>query len=249
MTARQWEVFFEVHSGLLREGPGDAASTRRAFACIRGLPEQPRILDLGCGSGAQALELAGLCRGRITAVDNHPAFVEALRLRAEQLGLSGRIAAQVGDMRNLSFPPGSFDLIWAEGSIFITGFAAGLSAWRPLLAEGGYAAVTESCWKKPEVPREVREFWDEVYPAIRGIPETQVLVRQAGYDLEESFVLPDEAWWNYYGPIEAKLPELEARYAGDPQALEVLAAERREIAMFRKHSASYGYVFFIARRR
>ncbi len=243
------EVFFEVHSGLPREGPGDPACTRRAFASIRGLPERPRILDLGCGSGAQTLELARLCLGTIVAVDNHEPFLGQLRERAARLGLEDRIEARLGDMGSLPFEPGSFDLLWAEGSIFVAGFAAGLSAWRPLLCEAGHIAVTEACWLKPEVPREVREFWDEAYPAIRGIPETQEMVRAAGYDLVDSFVLPDSAWWNYYGPIERKLPGLESRHAGDPRALEVLAAERREIDLFRRHCDCYGYVFFIARRR
>ena len=243
------EIFFEVHSGLPREGPGDAPSTRRAFACISGLPTRPRVLDVGCGPGAQTLELARLCAGPIVAVDNHAPFLEALRHRAAQSGLADRIQTRQADMGQLPFAPGSFDLIWAEGSIYLVGFTAGLAAWRPVLAEGGHVAVTEACWLKQEVPREAREFWDEVYPAIRGIPENQAMVREAGYELLESFVLPDSAWWNYYEPIERKLPGLEAWHAGNPQALEVLAAERQEIAMFRGYCDCYGYVFFVARKR
>ncbi len=91
MTGGQQEVFFEVHSGL---------------------PERPRILDLGCGPGAQTLELAGLCQGRIVAVDNHEPFLEQLRPRAAQLGLADRVEARLGDMGSLPFEPGSFDLIW-----------------------------------------------------------------------------------------------------------------------------------------
>ena len=249
MTEGQRQVFFEVHAGLSREGPGDPASTRRAFACARGLPRHPRILDLGCGPGAQTLELAELSDGQVLAVDNHEPYLQALEARAARLGLADRVRTQLGDMRRLSFEPGSFDLIWAEGSIYLVGFAAGLAAWRPFLAEGGHIAVTEACWLKQEVPREAREFWDEVYPAIRGIPENQAMVREAGYELLESFALPDSAWWNYYEPIERKLPGLEARHAGNPQALEVLAAERQEIAMFRGYCDCYGYVFFVARKR
>ena len=50
--------FFEIHQGLPREGPGDFDSTRRALALLGGLPERPRILDIGCGPGMQTnLEL------------------------------------------------------------------------------------------------------------------------------------------------------------------------------------------------
>ena len=38
-------VFFEVHSGLPREGPGDNESTRKAYLMLDDLPEKPRILE------------------------------------------------------------------------------------------------------------------------------------------------------------------------------------------------------------
>jgi len=41
------DLFFELHQDIPREGPGEAASTRRAFALMNGLPSQPRILDIG----------------------------------------------------------------------------------------------------------------------------------------------------------------------------------------------------------
>jgi hypothetical protein len=44
-------VFFEVHSGLLREGPGDNESTKKAYFMLQDLPENPLILDIGCGPG------------------------------------------------------------------------------------------------------------------------------------------------------------------------------------------------------
>lgn len=247
MTSRQEAVFFEIHSGLPREGPGDPQSTRRAFACLRGLPDQPRILDLGCGPGAQSLELAELCAGQIVAVDNHEPFIARLRRRVLEDGLEDRVQPRVADMRCLPFEPGSFDLIWAEGSIYLIGFSAGLREWRPLLARHGQIAVTEVSWLKADVPAEVRAFWQEAYPGIRSIPENQAAIREAGYELHSSFTLPDSAWWDsYYRPLEARLAGLEARYAGDPEALEVLAVERQEIELFRKFSDCYGYVFYIA---
>ncbi len=52
------ELFFEIHSGLPREGPGDDASTRKAFSMVPSLPASPLILDIGCGPGMQTLELS-----------------------------------------------------------------------------------------------------------------------------------------------------------------------------------------------
>lgn len=222
MTPKREAVFFEVHSGLPREGPGDPQSTRRAFACLRDLPDRPRVLDLGCGPGAQTLELAELCAGEIIAVDNHAPFIEGLRRRVLENGLADRVHPLAADMKSLPFEPDSFDLIWAEGSIYLIGFSRGLAEWRPLLAGRGHVAVTQVSWLKDDVPAE----------------------------LLASFTLPDSAWWEpFYRPIEGKLGALEARHAGDAEALEVLAAERQEIEIFRKYSDCYGYVFYVARRR
>ena len=57
------EYFMDLYGDLPRAGPGDNGSTARALGMIKGLPAEPRILDLGCGPGVQTLEL---CRGRFT---------------------------------------------------------------------------------------------------------------------------------------------------------------------------------------
>ena len=64
------EYFYELFEALPRCGPGDNDSTRRAFNTIPRLPEQPFILDIGCGPGVQTIELAQISRGTIIALDN-----------------------------------------------------------------------------------------------------------------------------------------------------------------------------------
>jgi ubiquinone/menaquinone biosynthesis C-methylase UbiE len=77
-------IFWEIHSGLPREGPGDNASIRRAFLMAAELPAAPRILDVGCGPGMQTLELAKISGGQITAVDIHQPFLDELQRRARR---------------------------------------------------------------------------------------------------------------------------------------------------------------------
>ena len=50
-----WERF-EVFEALPRQGPGDRACAERALALCDELPATPRILDLGCGVGAQTMQ-------------------------------------------------------------------------------------------------------------------------------------------------------------------------------------------------
>lgn len=78
---------FTMHEGLPREGPGSTACTKKMFSFLPGLPEYPAILDIGCGSGMQTIDIARLCpKARITAVDVYPAFLEEVKTNAyEQL--------------------------------------------------------------------------------------------------------------------------------------------------------------------
>jgi 2-polyprenyl-3-methyl-5-hydroxy-6-metoxy-1,4-benzoquinol methylase len=78
------KLFFEVHSNLPREGPGDNESPKKAYLTLDGLPESPRILDIGCGPGMQTVTLAKLSNGKITAVDNHQPFLEQLKKTAKK---------------------------------------------------------------------------------------------------------------------------------------------------------------------
>ena len=67
-------LFFELFSGLPRQGPGTAASTRRALGLVPSVGPRTRVLDVGCGTGAQTLVLALSSPSHIVAVDNHPPF-------------------------------------------------------------------------------------------------------------------------------------------------------------------------------
>ncbi|MBM3298007.1 MAG: class I SAM-dependent methyltransferase, partial [Candidatus Aminicenantes bacterium] len=75
-------IFFEVHSGLPREGPGDEASLRRALRLVGKLPERPLVLDVGCGPGLQTLDLARRTGGVVFGLDNHEPFLRDLRRQA-----------------------------------------------------------------------------------------------------------------------------------------------------------------------
>jgi ubiquinone/menaquinone biosynthesis C-methylase UbiE len=241
-----WKVFFEVHSGLPRENPGDDETTKKAYLMLSNLPEQPRILDVGCGSGAQTVALARLSRGQITALDNHQPFLEDLKRKAEAEGVSGRIQAVNGDMCSLDYAANSFDVVWAEGSIFVIGFEKGLRQWKRLLTGNGYLVASELSWFKREAPEEIQKFFAEVYPEMKTVEENLTIAKKVGYRVVDWFPVPESSWWeNYYTPIEVKLPALKSKYQGNPEALQILACEEREIEMFRKYAAYYGSVFYV----
>ena len=156
---RATALFFELFSGLPRQGPGSAAGTRRALGLVPDVGPMTCVLDIGCGTGAQTLVLANGSPARIVAIDNHPPFIDALNREARRLGIADRLEARVADMRSLDFADGSFDLIWCEGAIYNVGFEAGLRDWQRVLRRNGHVALTEVCWRKPGPPAECAAFW------------------------------------------------------------------------------------------
>lgn len=243
----QRAVFFELHQGLPREGPGSRSCTRRALERVGPLPSEPEILDIACGPGMQTLDLALLLpRARITAVEQHPGFVEEARRRVHAQGWDDRVEVREGDMRALPFAPASFDLVWCEGGAYIMGLTEALRAWAPLMRDQGRLALTEIAWLRDDVPAGLRRGWEADYPAMTDIDGCRARIRDTGFALIDDFVLPDSAWWkDYYGPMEARLDQMSRAHAGDPVAMRVLQGERDEIEMYRELGSYYGYVFFV----
>jgi SAM-dependent methyltransferase len=244
------ELFFEIHSGIPRQGPGSIESTRKAFSLIKDLPKEPRILDIGCGPGKQTVELAKISGGKVTGMDNHEPFLEEFKKNIENEGLSGKVDIATGDMSNLPFPKESFDLIWAEGSIYIIGVAEGLKHWKEHLKPNGYIVFTELSWLKDKQPKEVRGFWTSQYPGIRTVEGNIKRIQESGFDVLDTFILPEKDWFDdYYTPLEERIKLYHAKYARDREKSEFIEDIYAEIPMYRKYSEYYGYVFYITRKR
>lgn len=247
--ANFWKYFFEIFEAIPRQGPGDRRSTERAFAMLPPLESGQRILDIGCGSGTQTLDLARATGAQITAVDFHPPFIAQLEGRLAESDLGARVAAQVGDMNDLPFEDGSFDVVWCEGAIFIIGFAKGLAAWRRLLPPGGYMVVSEFCWFRDDPPAELREMFIDGNTDDDDVEHRRRDIEQSGYRLLGDFALPHEVWWDsYYEPLGAQLERFRAAHAGDADALAVAARSQREIELYQRYPGAFGYMFFVMQR-
>jgi ubiquinone/menaquinone biosynthesis C-methylase UbiE len=243
------ELYFEIFESLPRQGPGDDESTRKAFQKLAGLAEHPEILDVGCGTGGQTLVLAKASSGKITALDNHPPFVETLKGNARRAGYADRIRGIVGDMNSMKFPEGSFDVIWSEGAANIMGFKNALNTWRPLLRPRGYMAISELVWFKEEAPREIWDYFAREYPDMKYYKRIYPVIKSAEYKVVDYFRLPDQSWWtDYYTPAEGKIAELRYKYRDNKDAQRIFDLFQLEMDMHKKYSPYYGYGFYIMRR-
>jgi SAM-dependent methyltransferase len=239
------DVFWMAHDGLPRQAPGSPATTELLLRLAGALPERPRIVDIGCGTGAAAVPLALATGGEVVAVDTHRPFLDRLVVGARDAGVAERVRPLEASMADLPLPAGSADLVWAEGSAYIIGFDAALRQWRRLLAPGGALVLTEAEWTTPQPAAGARAFWEPGYPGMRDTAGNVAAAAAAGWTVHATYLLPDSDWDAYYGPLAEQVDDLRA--AGvDPAVLGEVA---REIEVRAAHGGDYGYTGYVLRPR
>jgi ubiquinone/menaquinone biosynthesis C-methylase UbiE len=201
--------------------------TRKAFRMLPKLDE-PRILDIGCGSGVPTMELVRLCNGKITALDIDQDMLDILSGKVEKAGLSNRVKVVNRSLFDMQLPDGSFDIIWAEGSINIISFKKGLQEWKRFLKPDGFMVVHD---EKNNVREKLKQISD------------------CGYGLLGYFELDSETWnREYFIPLEKLVDETRAKYPDVPRVVEILHDARQEIDMFKNNPERSSSVCFVMKR-
>jgi SAM-dependent methyltransferase len=168
-------------------GPDRADGYRRRFVerCIGMIPLEGRVLDLGCGAGRTAAELA--LRAHVIGVDISPVQI---RLASERVPTG---AFLVADMARLEFRPSSFDAIAAFWSVIHVprhlhaGLLASIHLW---MRPGG---VLFGAFGSSDNPEERGEFLGEpMYWSHFDAETTRALLVRAGFTIVHSDVVEDQ---------------------------------------------------------
>ena len=249
MSEPDFALLVDLHRRNARLGPGSAAETRRALELARLDRMMPlRVADVGCGTGASALELAEVLGGPIAALDLFPEFLDALSDRAALQGIADRIETIEGSFDALPLAAESLDLLWSEGAIYLVGFAEGLDAWRTFLKPGGVLAVTEISWTTEDRPAEIDAHWNREYPGIATVGTKIRQIEAAGYEPLGHFEISPACWEAYYGPLRAGFDAFLERHGGSDAARAIVEAEAQEMWLHERYGSFFNYVFYIARR-
>lgn len=201
--------------------------TRKAFMILPKMTS-PCILDIGCGSGVPTLELARLSSGKIIAIDINQRELERLARKVKEFGMETRIEIKNISMFELDFPAGTFDVIWAEGSIAVMGFQTGISNWRRFLKTGGHLVVHDD---------------------LGDLEGKKRQISLCGYELIDYFVLNNDIWWDeYYLLLADKLKKMHDEDAIKPDIATEIKSDQQEVDGFKENPERYRSVYFVMKK-
>ena len=234
----------DLHSNY--SSPAGKEHTRAAgrFALIN---PASRVLDMGCGYGDGATNLAQEFRCRVTAIDISEENIGLARSLAIDKGVSHLINFETKSILEADYAEEPFDLVLAEGGVlsFISR-EKGMSLASSWLNARGWFAFSDLILQSERVPDEVRRiFEDEKYHYETEASYRAMIVR-AGFDIQLLCMVPQSGWDNYYAHMARRLEDDKGFFADK----RIKLAFHKEIDVFyRLEGFRYvGYLFCIARK-
>jgi SAM-dependent methyltransferase len=146
------------------EGAGEPALEPVARRLLAEVPLRMQVLDIGCGTGVVARELAAKRGAKVTAIDLAPRKIDVARLRTSQ---TLRVDYRVADIMELT--PRGFDVAIAVNALQDLPLAEIVDRMANAVVPGGKVLIADGC--RLDLPRHLlscvlrdREPLDELSP-------------------------------------------------------------------------------------
>ncbi len=200
--------------------------TRKVFEIIPKL-DNPRILDIGCGTGLPTLELARLTNGEITGIDIDQDALNKLKNKISKKGFSERIKIYNRSVYDTKFDDEMFDIIWDEGVIHLLDLKRVLTECNRLLKINGYLISGEATnWANKK---------------LKHFPKF-------GFKLVNQIPWAHQCWWKeYYAPLEKKIDVLRKKYENIDNIKEITQFFN-EIEMVKKNPTGFDCTTYILQK-
>jgi len=206
-----------------------------------------RVLDMGCGYGDGATNLAQEFRCRVSAIDLSEENISFGRSLAIDKGVSHLIAFGAKDILTADYSEEPFDLVLAEGGVlsFISR-KRGLSLAASWLGPRGWFAFSDLIVLSEKVPDEVRRIFEDEKYHYETEASYRALIAAAGFDIQFLCMVPQSGWDNYYAHMARRLEDEKGFFADK----RIKLAFHKEIDVFyRLEGFRYvGYLFCMARK-
>ncbi|CEL53582.1 sterol 24-C-methyltransferase [Rhizoctonia solani AG-1 IB] len=175
-----------------------------------------RVLDVGCGVGGPAREIAIFSGAHVVGVNNNDFQLGRAQRYTHKAGFSSQVEFVKGDFMSLSeqFGEGTFDAVYAiEATVHAPSWEGVYGEIMKVLKPGGIFGVYEWCmtdaWDPSNpVHKEIAhgiEVGDGI-PEMRTIQQARQALKNVGFDIlheEDLAARPDEIPWYY--PLEGDI--------------------------------------------
>jgi SAM-dependent methyltransferase len=145
--------------------PGGRASTE-ALLDRAAITADSRVLDVGCGVATTAVEIARRFGAHVTAVDIAPLMLERAEANVAAAHVDGRVAVVHGDILDLKYDDGTFDVVIAEAVTMFVDRATAAGELARVTKPGGRVLATEFFWRQPPTPEAREIFLGQVCPGL-----------------------------------------------------------------------------------
>ncbi|CAG8999688.1 MAG: 2-methoxy-6-polyprenyl-1,4-benzoquinol methylase, mitochondrial [Candidatus Celerinatantimonas neptuna] len=234
--------FMTVFQTLERWGPSTDADSLKALSLLPITPTN--IIDIGCGKGFSTRLLAKHTQAQIVAVDNEQSALDELGKSLAKQALDSRVTLSCASMTELPFSPESFDCVWSEGSAYIMGVKQALTQWQALLKDHGCLVLSDLVWLTGSPSPDAMEFWKGEYPDMQTVAKRLTQMRQAGFEVIDHFTLSEQAWFDYYQPLKARVAEVKISMPNST----AIADLKREITIYERYLGEFGYHMFVLQK-
>ncbi|MFF1278934.1 methyltransferase domain-containing protein [Streptomyces marokkonensis] len=212
--------------------PDDSATFEEAAAQLTALmiqevrlPASGHLLDVGCGIGGPAVQLARVTGAEVTGITvSHDQVTLANRLAAD-LGLADRVRFEYADAMELPYADASFDASWLlESIIHMPDRGHVLKEIARVVRPRGRVVFTDLCERSPLTADE-QSTVDEFFQAAKMSPMVTLdsyprLVREAGLVLDEVRDISDNVMWRTTRELSRQMrearAEIDEKFASDP---------------------------------
>lgn len=161
-------------------GPGNVAKLLEGTA-----PASKRILDIGCGLGGPAMEMARTHGAVVTGIDLEAPLIDKARTYANAAGLQEQCTFQCVKPGPLTFADASFDIVISSGAVTQTDDKASMFAEiLRVLRPGGHFSCYEWMSSGAELSDDMR-YWiklEELTYAFQTLDEYHQLLDTTGFE-------------------------------------------------------------------
>jgi cyclopropane fatty-acyl-phospholipid synthase-like methyltransferase len=145
--------------------PGGRRSTDELLALAALAPGQ-QVLDIGCGVGTTAIEMAARFGVTVKAADISPDMRDRAIANARSAGVTDRLSVEAADICALPYESGSFDRVVAEAVTMFVDRNRAIAELVRVCRPGGLVLATEFHWRRPPTAEARHAFLGEVCPGM-----------------------------------------------------------------------------------